>query len=263
MADPKNEPGKTPSADKRTMGSDTGAGAKISAGTSVGNVGQSPMPHAHDESKPAQSSTLASHTSKPLGGQGADRNQSSPQSGQERSRQSAQGQSGSMAEKAQQSASQAGERVRETAEQVRQKAGEAYDDAAEWAQDTYERVSHWASDTYENQSDRMGDMRNRSTRAFGTARGSVQNYVSENPMVVGLVGLAAGLLIGALLPRTRRENEVFGEWADEVRNQGLRYAREATNMGRDYVEEAFSGEDPRFSKHESEFRPDQPGSNRH
>lgn len=263
MADPKNEPGKTSTADKRTTGTDTGAGGKISAGTSVGNVGQTPMPHAHNESKPAQSATLASHTSKPLGGQGADRTQSSAQSGQERSGQSSQSQSGSTSDTAQQGSSQTGERVRDAADQVRQKAGEAYEEAADWAQDTYERVSHWASDAYDNQSSRMGDMRSRSTRAFGNARGSVQNYVAENPMVVGLVGLAAGLLIGALLPRTRREDEVFGEWADEVRNQGLRYAREATNMGREYVEEAFSGEDPRFSKHESEFRPDQPGSNRH
>lgn len=263
MADPKNETGKTSTNDKRPAGSDTGAGGKISAGTSVGNVGQPPMPHAHDEPKSSQSATLASHTSKPLGGQGADRAQSSGQSGQERTGQSSQGQSGSMADRAQQGASQAGERVRDTADQVRQRAGEAYEGAADWAQDTYERVSDWASDTYEGQAGRMSDMRDRSTRAFGNARGSVQSYVAENPMVVGLVGLAAGLLIGALLPRTRREDEVFGEWADEVRNQGLRYAREATNMGREYVEEAFSGEDPRFSKHESEFRPDQPGSNRH
>jgi ElaB/YqjD/DUF883 family membrane-anchored ribosome-binding protein len=265
MADPKNEPGKTSSAGKQTTGADTGAGGKVSAGTSVGNIGQTPMPHAHDESKPAQSATLASQTSKPLGGQGGDaRAQSAGQSGQERSGQSSQGQqSGSAGDRTQQGASPAGERVRDAAEQVRQRAGEAYEDAAEWAQDTYERVSNWASDTYENQSGRMGDMSGRSTRAFGSARGSVQNYVAENPMVVGLVGLAAGLLIGALLPRTRRENEVFGEWADEVRNQGLRYAREATEMGREYVEEAFSGDDPRFSKHESEFRPDQPGSNRH
>jgi ElaB/YqjD/DUF883 family membrane-anchored ribosome-binding protein len=168
-----------------------------------------------------------------------------------------------MAERAQQGASEASERVRETADQVRKRAGEVYEDASEWAQDTYERAAHWASDTLENQSGRMSQMRDRSAQTYGQVRGGIQNYVAENPMVVGLVGLATGLIIGALLPRTRRENEVFGEWADEVRNQGLRYAREATHRGREYVEEAFSGEDPRFSKHESEFRSDQPGTNRH
>jgi hypothetical protein len=82
-------------------------------------------------------------------------------------------------------------------------------------------------------------------------------------MVVGLVGLAAGLLLGALLPRTRRENEMFGEWADEVRSQGLRYARDAANRGRDYVEETFSGDDAQFSRHESEFNGQRDDANRH
>jgi hypothetical protein len=81
-------------------------------------------------------------------------------------------------------------------------------------------------------------------------------------MVVGLVGLAAGLLLGALLPRTRRENEMFGEWADEVRNQGVRYAREAADRGREYVEEAFNGDDARFSRHDSEFGSER-DANRH
>jgi hypothetical protein len=103
-------------------------------------------------------------------------------------------------------------------------------------------------------------MGGRSAQHFGNVRGGVQSYVAENPMVVGLVGLAAGLLLGALLPRTRRENEVFGEWADEVRNQGMRYAREAASRGREYVEENFSGDDAQFSRHDSEFRPD---ANRH
>jgi ElaB/YqjD/DUF883 family membrane-anchored ribosome-binding protein len=261
MADPKNEPGKNPATDKQT-GNNTGAGAKVSAGTSVGNIGEAPMPHAQDASKPAQSSTLASHTSKPLGGHGADREGAQNQSGKDQAS-SSKGQSGSASDASHKAASQAGGGVREATEQARQKAGEAYEDASEWAQDTYERVSNWASDTYEDQHGRVRYVRDRSTKAFGNVRSGLQQYVSENPMVVGLVGLAAGLALGALLPRTRRENEMFGEWADEVRQQGLRYARDAANVGREYVEETFSGDDPRFSRHESELKPDQPGTNRH
>jgi ElaB/YqjD/DUF883 family membrane-anchored ribosome-binding protein len=245
MANMKNENGKTP-ADKQT---ETGAAGKVSAGTSVGNIGEAPMPHAHDEKKGAQSATLASHTSSPLGGgQDADRSKNQSSSSQ----QNAQGQGGSMTDKA-----------RQTSEDVRQRAGEAYEGASDWARDTYERASEWASDAYEGQRRRMGQMRGRSSKAFGNARGGVQNYVSENPMVVGLVGLAAGLLLGALLPRTRRENEVFGEWADEVRNQGLRYARDAAQRGREYVEENFSGDEAQFSRHESEFGSQRPDANRH
>jgi len=231
MANSKNETGKPSEAQTGTTGN-------VSAGTSVGNIGEPPMPHAHEQ-RSAQGSGTA-------GG-----NQASGQQKSQSSQQGAQGQGASMTDKAQQAA-----------DQVRQKAEGAYEGASEWARDTYERASHWASDTYEGQRRRAGRMRGRSARAFGNARGGVQSYVSENPMVVGLVGLAAGLLLGALLPRTRRENEMFGEWADEVRNQGMRYARDAANRGREYVEDAFSGEEARFSRHESEFD-DRRDANRH
>lgn len=237
----KNEGGKSPT-DKQN---ETGAG-KVSAGTSVGNIGEAPMPHAHDDRNNAQSSTQTSQTSQAMGGsQGGDKSKGGSQ-------QHAQDQGGSM---------------RDTAENMagdlRQRAEDAYEGASDWARDTYERASEWASGAYEGQRRRVRHMGGRSARAFGNVRGGMQNYVSENPMVVGLVGLAAGLLLGALLPRTRRENEVFGEWADEVRNQGLRYAREAANRGRDYVEETFSGDEARFSRHESEFGSHERDANRH
>jgi ElaB/YqjD/DUF883 family membrane-anchored ribosome-binding protein len=246
MANGKNDGGKSPT-DKQN---ETGSG-KVSAGTSVGNIGEPPMPHAQDNQKSAQSATLASHTSHPMGGNKDDeRSKGNTQS--QSSQQQAQNQGGSMTDKAQQMAGD-----------MRQRAEDAYEGASDWARDTYERASDWASDTYEGQRRRVRHMGGRSARAFGSARGSMQNYVSENPMVVGLVGLAAGLLLGALLPRTRHENEYFGEWADEVRNQGLRYARDAANRGREYVEEAFSGDEAQFSRHESEFGSDRPDANRH
>ena len=246
MANPKNEGGKSPT-DKQN---ETGAG-KVSAGTSVGNIGEAPMPHAHDDKKSAQSSTLASHTSHPMGGnQEGDKSKGSSQA--QSSQQQSQGQDSSVKDKAQQMAGEA-----------RERAEDIYEDASEWARDTYDRASEWASGAYEGQRRRVRHMGGRSAKAFGNARGGMQNYVSENPMVVGLVGLAAGLLLGALLPRTRKENEFFGEWADEVRNQGLRYARDAATRGREYVEETFSGDEAQFSRHESEFGSERPDANRH
>ncbi|WP_201832917.1 hypothetical protein [Microvirga zambiensis] len=224
MVNTKNDNGST--GNDKQSGTETGTTGKVSAGTSVGNIGEAPMPHAQDQ-KSAQSS------------QGQQKGQSSQPQGE------------SLAGKAQQAA-----------DQVRNRAEDAYEGASEWARDTYDRASEWASDTYQNQRRRATHAGNRSARAFGHARGGVQSYVAENPMVVGLVGLAAGLLLGALLPRTRRENEMFGEWADEVRNQGMRYAREAADRGREYVEDAFSGDEARFSRHDSEFG-NQRDANRH
>ncbi|MBJ6124624.1 hypothetical protein [Microvirga splendida] len=242
MANTKNETGK-PGADKQS-GTDTAG--KVSAGTSVGNIGEAPMPHAHDQKSAQSTGSTTGGTQSAGQSKGSSSGQSSGQSSQR----NAQDQGG-MTGKAQQAA-----------DQVREKAGDAYEGASDWARDTYERASDWASGTYSQQRRRMNRMGGRSSRAFGQARGGVQSYVSENPMVVGLVGLATGLLLGALLPRTRRENEMFGEWADEVRNQGLRYARDAASRGREYVEETFSGDDAQFSRHESEFG-NQRDANRH
>jgi len=240
MANPKNEGGKSPT-DKQN---ETGSG-KVSAGTSVGNIGEPPMPHAHDDKKGTQGTTHSSQASS--GNQGGERSKEGAQSRSSQDRNS-----GSMTDKAQ-----------HMADDMRERAEEVYEGASEWARDTYERASDWASGAYEGQRRRVRHVGGRSAQTFGNVRGGMQNYVSENPMVVGLVGLAAGLLLGALLPRTRHENEFFGEWADEVRNQGLRYARDAASRGREYVEETFTGDEAQFSRHESEFDQDRRDANRH
>ena len=255
MADPKNnDTGKT------NPGRPAEPTSKVSAGTSVGDIGRSPMPQAQggssqsgssqSGSKTAQSSTLASHTSHPLGGASEKPDQ---RGGQEQA---------GVTEKAKEAVQSATDAVRSTAGDAQKRASEIADQAGDWAQDTYDKASSWAGDTYSSGNERFQDARGRSARALGGARNSVQEYVAENPMVVGIVGLAAGLLIGALLPRTRKENETFGEWADEVREQGMRYAQDATQRGREYVEEHFTGEDPRFGRHEADFRSER-NANRH
>jgi ElaB/YqjD/DUF883 family membrane-anchored ribosome-binding protein len=124
-----------------------------------------------------------------------------------------------------------------------ERAGEAFEDASDWAREQYEQGAR--------QFDRVRDQ---SLQQFRQARGGIERFVNENPLMVGIVGLAAGLVIGALLPRTRQEDRAFGQWADQVRDQGWRYAREATQRGREYMEEALGGnsEDER-----GEWRPDE------
>ena len=94
MANTKNEPGK-PAADKQSGGADAGSAGKVSAGTSVGNIGEAPMPHAHD-AKPATSQGSGATGA----GQGA--GQSKGQASGQSSQQNAQGQGESMTDNAQQ-----------------------------------------------------------------------------------------------------------------------------------------------------------------
>ena len=274
MSDQQKNDANKPSSNQNQnrSGSDTASAAKISAGSSVGNVGQSPMPGGSSGGSsggstghPAQSSTLASHTSSPMGGQSTAKthgkssehgDQQRGQGGQGGNR-SASGQGGQGGGRSGQSGQ--GSESEGMMGQAQERAGEAYEQATEWARSAYDSASSWASDAMDSGSEYMG----RARRAMPEMRMTgVQRYVAENPVMVGIIGLAAGLLIGALLPRTRRENEMFGEWSDEVREQGMRYAHEMTQRGREFVDENFAGDDPRFAHHESEFRGRQ-GANRH
>ena len=144
MADPKNT--QTPSSDQnKGSGSDTVSAAKISAGTSVGTVAQSPpMPEAGGgPSNPTQSSTLASHTSHPLGGPGSPgkEHQASPpgQGGQSTGKDQPQGSSAGQGRQGQPQGMT--DTMRQTADQVRDRAGDAYDQATGWMSDSYERAS--------------------------------------------------------------------------------------------------------------------------
>lgn len=112
------------------------------------------------------------------------------------------------------------------AEDVRGSVNRAYGQATNWASDTHESASRYA--TY---------ARRRSAAESNRSYRTVESFVEENPIMVGVVGLAAGLLVGALLPGTRQENRVFGRYADEVRSQGLKYAQDVAEQGRALLDE--------------------------
>lgn len=229
-------------------GSDTVSAAKIAGGAPGGAPVQSPRPQGATGG--AQSSTLASQSSRPLGSPSptpAPRPAPSAQGGSP-------GQGGSgdkglsdtlntATEQAKQTAQAAGETLREVAGEAQERAGEAYEQASEWARDKYEQASSWASDQYEYGSRHFEG----SGQRVMNARHGVERFVAQNPVLVGVIGLAAGLLLGSLLPRTRQEDRTLGRWSDEVRDQGLRYARDMTQRGREYVQDALSDEDAQFS----------------
>ncbi|NNM73678.1 hypothetical protein [Enterovirga aerilata] len=109
--------------------------------------------------------------------------------------------------------------------------------AADTARSATEAARQTAGEFYGRASRTVDDARRRSAAELSRRRRGVEAFVEENPVMVGVVGFAAGLLIGSLLPATRRENQIFGRYADEVRDQGLRYARELAEQGKSMVEE--------------------------
>ena len=54
-----------------------------------------------------------------------------------------------------------------------------------------------------------------------------RNWMQEQPLVAGALGVAAGALIGALLPRSNTEDELIGDRADDVKSSLVRQAESA------------------------------------
>jgi ElaB/YqjD/DUF883 family membrane-anchored ribosome-binding protein len=137
--------------------------------------------------------------------------------------------------------------AREAVSQVRETVTDAVHDATDRAQGLYDDARHGVRrakagvrDAYDAGAERFDDLRNRGYDAAATGRDSIERTIQENPLLVGVVGLAAGLLLGALLPRTRREVETIGGWTDGYRAEGVRYAREVTQRGRQFVDQTVA-----------------------
>ncbi|QGY05849.1 hypothetical protein MMSR116_31090 [Methylobacterium mesophilicum SR1.6/6] len=143
-----------------------------------------------------------------------------------------------------------GDRAADLAGQARRTVSDLADDINDRLGGAADQARDRASAAYDDARERAGTLHRRNMRALddltsqgidGLHRGrtAVERFVDDNPLLVGVVGVAAGLLLGALLPRTRQEDRSIGPWADEVRDQGLRYAREVTNIGREFVQTAL------------------------
>ena len=120
-----------------------------------------------------------------------------------------------------------------------EKAKAALRDTRQSAEAAYDDVRSQAQGVYSQARAKVSDLRRNAPNSPEAARETISNFIETNPAMVAVVGLAAGLIVGALIPGTRREDEMFGRYADDAKDQGLRYARDLVEQGKHYVEETF------------------------
>lgn len=89
----------------------------------------------------------------------------------------------------------------------------AYDRATEVGRDTYDRASELGHEAYARARSVGGSIADQASQA----QAGLMRIVREQPLVVGAVGLALGALIGAAMPRSRTEDELMGDTADEMK----------------------------------------------
>lgn len=114
---------------------------------------------------------------------------------------------------------------------AREKIGDAGTRASETVRSSVSRAGETVRGSVSNAGSAIGhgfDQGQQYVSDFAeTAQQSVRNAYRSNPVVLGLGVAAAAALAGALLPNTRRENELLGEAADDLKQQGRELADQA------------------------------------
>jgi ElaB/YqjD/DUF883 family membrane-anchored ribosome-binding protein len=120
-------------------------------------------------------------------------------------------------------ASGASERVRRMREDVRSLTSEWSEGASGVAEAAADRI-HRARESVQ---ERAMHMRNNTTQ-----------MLRDQPLVAGALGLAIGAVLGALLPLSRRENELMGETRDQLFEQARDYGEHAVQQAADVAKTA-------------------------
>jgi hypothetical protein len=104
-------------------------------------------------------------------------------------------------------------------------------------------------DTFSSSVDRMSDMTDRAGDYTNRARSGLSTLATEQPLVLGALGLLAGAALAAMLPRTHLEEEYVGSAAQQLRDQASNMASEtyeraknAASKAAEVASQEFSGE---------------------
>ena len=69
-------------------------------------------------------------------------------------------------------------------------------------------------------------------QGYAYSRDRFESGLEEYPVGMGVAALAAGLLAGLLIPRTRIEDEYFGETSDQLKDQATEFGQHAYQEGK-------------------------------
>lgn len=114
---------------------------------------------------------------------------------------------------------------------VGEKAQDAYGSARRAAGDTWSAARDHASHLGETVRHRTRDWSDAAAGRAQEACRSVGEMIEERPLLLGAAGLIIGAGLGAMLPRTRYEDELLGETRDSLK-------RSAEELGREHWEKA-------------------------
>ncbi|HEX2763665.1 MAG TPA: hypothetical protein VHM92_07455 [Allosphingosinicella sp.] len=102
-------------------------------------------------------------------------------------------------------------------------------------------VGQGAAEAYESARERTSAAyaaaRERASAAYGTAGRRASEGIDANPVAAVVGGVALGAILAALLPRTRREEEVLGGVGRRINDTAREAARAAREASRQQLDE--------------------------
>lgn len=128
----------------------------------------------------------------------------------------------------------AGTRLKDSVTSARNGARDRLTTAREEAVDRLSTARDGARDRIATTSDatrrRLSDAQARSQQTISEASDRIGENYRANPLVFGLGAAAAAAVLGALLPGTRREDQVLGDYADQARDLAEDARHKATDI---------------------------------
>lgn len=126
------------------------------------------------------------------------------------------------------------EEVRGKASETAQRAKQKMEGVSQAVSDRMHRMSERAHSTKESASEwghRIGEVRHRSGERLQRAGSNFSHAVENQPLILGVLGVAAGALLGALLPPTRQEDVMLGPAKERMKEQAAETGREQLAKG--------------------------------
>jgi ElaB/YqjD/DUF883 family membrane-anchored ribosome-binding protein len=124
---------------------------------------------------------------------------------------------------AQDTAEMFGKRVQDGLAAARRTVTDAAQNLTDSAGDTARQVTEAVGNA--------GDQLARGTRSAQQVAGNLLSSMSDNPMLLGAIGLTVGAMLGALVPRSEQEQAAFGDVGRRAREGVGEIAQEAVNRG--------------------------------
>jgi hypothetical protein len=146
----------------------------------------------------------------------------------------ARGQAIGLARQAQESAESFAERIRQTLGSAKQTLAESTHDMRDGVGAATASLGEVAKNTASSiggATQTATDAIVRSGRTAGQTGGNLVSAFAENPVLLGVLGLAAGALLGALLPQSEQEEAALGDIAGQARETARGLAHDAVDRG--------------------------------